>query len=230
MTKKLKGIFWLTAIALILAAGVTCQPAYGAAGSDLKKDKGVKWLTENICFYITSLYAHGHIDEGDKGTMQMTYIDRFNIATELAGGKYGKYSSSYEKDGISLLENGNYSSYCPVNTAFANQLYRALFHKQMQVPDSRNTLVRAKFINGYTYVGFGEFGDSYPSYSIKGITKVKKGVYKVKAENRFHIIDPDDGKKYNRIGYTWVTLKKDKKAEYGYKVVKCSYRMFRQMQ
>lgn len=50
-------------------------------------------------------------------------------------------------------------------------------------------------------MGFGEFGDSYPSYSIKSITKVKKGVYKVKAENRFYNIDPEDGKKYDRI---WV--------------------------
>lgn len=187
-------------------------------------------MTENICFYITTLYAQGDIDKGDKNTVQMTYIDRFNIAAKLTGCKYNKYSSSNDKDSIVILDSGHYASYYPVDIAFANELYVELFHKPMQIPDSQNTLVRAKFFNGNVYVRAGEFGESYPSYSIKSITKVKKGVYKVKAENRFRIIDPEDGKKYNRIGYTWVILKKDKKAEHGYKVVKCSYRMFHQMQ
>lgn len=226
MRKKLKGNFWAAGIVSILFIWIACQPVYGAGSSGLKKDKGVKWLTENICFYITSLYAQNDIDKEDKGMMQMNYIDRYNVAMELTGCKYRKYTADPDKDGMLVLENGNYASYCPVDIAFANELYVKLFHKSMQAPDKENILVRPKFKNGYVYVGFGEFGDAYPSYSIKRITKVKKGVYKVKAENRFHIFDPEDGKKYNRIGYTWVTLKKDKKAMHGYKVVKCSYRMF----
>lgn len=224
MIKKLKGILW--AAVIILAVETICQPVYVAAASGLKKDKGIKWLTENICFYVTTLYAQRDIGDGDKGALRMTYIDRYNIATELAGCKYSKYIGG-EEEGMLLLENGNYAYYCPVDISFANDLYVELFHKPMQGVDSQNDLVRAKFQNGYVYVGFGEFGESYPSYSIKGITKVKKGVCKVKAENRFRFMDPKDEKKYERVGYTWVTLKKDKKAKHGYKVVKCSYRMFR---
>lgn len=227
MRKKLKGIFCLAVIVLILTVEIVCQPVYGASSSELKKDKGVKWLTENVCFYITTLYAKGDIDEGDKGMMQMNYIDRYNIAMELTGYKYREYIDDSDEEGMLVLENGNYVLYYPIDSAFANELYVKLFHKPMQSPDRENTLVKAKSLNGYIYVNMGEFGNFYPAYSMKSITKVKKGVYKVKTENRFRMIDSEDGKKYSCIGHTWVTLKKDKKAEYGYRVVKCSYRMFR---
>lgn len=161
----------------------------------------------------------------------MTSIDRYNIATELAGGKYGKYISTDGEALISLLKKGRSCTYVPVDTGFANKLCKELFCKSMKEPDSQNSLVRAKFLNGHVYVPFGQFGESFPSYSIKSITKVKKGIYKVKAENGFRVpdafLDGEFGKIYDRIGYTVVTLKKDNKAKHGYKVVKCSYRMLR---
>jgi len=224
MEKNLKKVILSVGIALTFITALLCQPAYGSVQSNLKKDKGVKYLTDNICFYVTSLYSSGDIKEGDTGRIQMNYVDRFNIATILTGRKYNKYLSY---DGIEVMENGSY--YCPIDKSFAHDLYAKLFRKSTYWPDDRNRHVMAKRLNGNIYIAFGEFGQSYPSYSIKAITKIKKGTFKVKAENKYELYEPKNGKKFNRIGYTWVTLKKDKKAKYGYKVVKCSYKMFQKM-
>lgn len=177
------------------------------------------------------LNAQGDIVNGDKGTIQMTSIDQYNIAAELAGGKYGKYISTDGEALITLSKKGRTCTYAPVDTGFANKLCKELFCKSMKVPDSQNSLVRAKFLNGHVYVPFGQFGCDIPSYLIKSITKAKKGIYKVKAEIGLRYADPfyvgGVKEKYDRIGYTVVTLKKDNKAKHGYKVVKCSYRMLR---
>ena len=206
----------------IFAFMVLCNSSQVLAAKDvtskLKNDKGIKWLTKNLTYYGVIEHERGNITNKKK-TVKMDATNKYSIAAILAANKYNKYDYNDYKN-HKYKDN---SLWMPkLNTGYANNLYKKLYGS-----DVNFTKVKSK--SGYIlrsgnkcYVACGDFGAVLPKYSIKKITKNKKGIYNITAKVKLKYDDPDWNTTLT-VGTMWITVKKDKKAAYGYKVKKLSY-------
>lgn len=185
--------------------------------SELRKDKGIQKLTENMCFYVTTLYCMNDYENGKKITMKMDTSNKLNIAGSLAGFKYYKvnYNDSWE-----IKTDNSIQIWAQINMRFVSNLYEKMFGSKLKKSQIEDDEIDLRYRNDKYYTLIGDFGEAGPSYTIKQISKKDGKSFKIKALNRLKGEDTD-----SIVGTTWITVKKDKNTDYGYKITKCSYKI-----
>ena len=147
----------------------------------------------------------------------MNATNKFSIAALLSANKYYKVNSSDTKD----IKYKGYSYWAPaLKMNHAKKLYKKLYGQNVNMSKVKNKPGILMKKGKKCYVVFGEFGADIPAYSIKQIVKKKKGIYCITANM---IIKSDEGYPPRSVGKMWITVKKDKKAQYGYKVKTVSF-------
>ena len=227
MLKDIKKTTGLLVSILIVVYTLTCSLQVNAAGSDLtsqmKKEKGIKKITENMCFFPSTLYCMNEYKANKVIHMKMNASNNFYIAGFLTCIKYNKINYSKRKY---FIVKGNTVLRVPVNMKYASKLYKNLFGETLKMSKVRQISTNLIIRNKKGYASYGEFGEEWPSYSIESITKTGANTYQIRAENKLVSSMPfPDGRTSIPIGTTWITVKKDGKSSYGYKVTKFSYKL-----
>ncbi len=206
----------ISCIMLVTFIEKPCEAiAASSTVSNMKKDKGIKWLTGNMCFYVTTLYCMDDYKKNKKVAIKMDVPHKFDIAGTLADCKYNKIN--YE-DQLEDFSGGRVLARLDMN--FTSKLYKKLFRTKLVRPKLKKNSASLVCIDGMYYASLGDFGLAGPAYRIEKITKKGRGSYLINAKNLLR----GEGKTL-AVGTTWITVKKDKKASYGYKIVKCSYKI-----
>lgn len=187
--------------------------------SKLKNDKGIKWITKNMIYYGAIEHERGNISNNKIVKFKMNATNKYSIAAVLTANKYRKYDSKKYKE-PKYKDNKLYMPL--INVSYANKLYKKLYGSNVNYEKVKNKKGYFLKKKKKCYAIFGEFGTVIPKYSIEEIIKKKKGIYRITAKIKLKM---DDGSQIYTVGTMWITVKKDKKATYGYKVKNISYTM-----
>ena len=202
--------------------------ATSSTTNKLKKDKGIQRITRDMCFYASNLYCMYRYTDGVKVNVKMNATNKFYIVGMLTTSCYHKYN---EEGSRNFIVEGESVMRAPIDMKFMSKLYQKLFGSKLNISkvEQKNgdLIIRGK----KCYAILGDFGVSSPTYSISKITKVGKNTYSIKAKNimktsKAWMENSPEKTGRKTIGTTWITVKKDKSAPYGYKVIKFSYKLF----
>lgn len=213
----------LSCAIMVVLAGQPCEiSAAKDVTSVMKKDKGIQWMAENMCYYVTILHTWGDYEPDKKTTIKMNTTQKFMVAGMLSSLNY----QNLDYDNDEIFDGG---SWAPLNMNFVSALYKKLFGTKLarsKIKLDHLSDRHCRYKDDKYYVVYGDWGEAVPAYQIEKIVKKDKGVYQIKARNKMVCLDDPDFKINETIGTTWITVKKDKKASYGYKVTKCSYVLY----
>ncbi len=194
-------------LSFILISAICIMPMNAeAAGknvtSSMKKDKAIKKIVRDICSYTTCELCEARSTKTKKVSLK-----GYNALSIAAFVEYQNGRVSYTSKEIQKATNNLFGI-----KPKTNSIPSIDSPKRRWI--SKSTGFRAD--KPYMYSG-GDWGAHQPSYTIKKVVKVKKGVYDITVTNKLKILDEG---KTRTVGTTYMRIKKYSKSSYKYKITK----------